>query len=219
MRWFENLSIRSKVMSAFATILVITAILGVFSINRLSAVNDTAVLLSNNYLAAADALGDLDYNSMRFRQLQAAHALASTPQGKAKEAATMRSTAEEVTKAWEQYAPTVDAGQERILADRVMPAWNAYVALNDKFLALSDANQTAAATALYTGEMRDAFHKFGDALNADQDYQLKSGKKEAEVSAETYSSSRTLILVALGIAATLCVAAGWMIVSGVSTPI
>jgi methyl-accepting chemotaxis protein len=219
MRWFENLSIRSKVMSAFATILVITTILGLFSINRLSAVNDTTTALASNYLVASDALGDLAYNTTRYRQLQASHLLASSPQAKAKEAETMRSTVELATKAWEQYSPTVDAGVERTLADKIMPAWNAYVALNDKFIALSDANQTAAATALYVGEMRDAFHKFTDALQADQDYQIKAGNQEAKTAADSYSTSRTLILVALGIAATLCVAAGWMIVSGVSTPI
>jgi methyl-accepting chemotaxis protein len=219
MRWFENLSIRSKVISAFAVILVVTAMLGAFSINRLSAVNETAVALSNNYLVAANALGELDFNSTRYRQLQASHLLVTGAEAKAKEAETMRTASEEITRAWELYAPTVDAGEEKVLADRVMPAWNAYIAFNDRFIALSHVNQTAAATALYTGEMRNAFRKFGEALQADQDYQVKAGKHESMQSAETYSSSRTLILIALGVAAVLGVTAGWMIVSGVSTPI
>jgi methyl-accepting chemotaxis protein len=219
MRWFENLSIRNKVMTAFASILIVTAILGVFAINRLSAVNANADDLSSNYLVAANALAEIDYNTMRYRQLQAAHVLAATPEAKAKEEKTMATTVEAVRKAWESYSPTVDAGAEKALADPIMPAWNEYVALNDKFFELSHANQTAAATALYTGEMRTAFHKFGDALQADQDYQVKAGHQKALDSTETYSESRSLILTALGIAATLCVAAGWMIVSGVSTPI
>jgi len=219
MRWFENLSIRNKVMTAFASILIVTAILGVFAINRLSAVNANADDLSSNYLVAANSLAEIDYNTMRYRQLQAAHVLAATPEAKAKEEKTMATTVEVVRKAWDVYSPTVDAGQEKTLAEPIMPAWNEYVALNDKFFELSHANQTAAATALYTGEMRTAFHKFGDALQADQDYQIKAGHQKALDSTETYSESRTLILTALGIAATLCVAAGWMIVSGVSTPI
>ena len=219
MRWFENLSIRNKVMTAFASILIVTAILGVFAINRLSAVNANADDLSSNYLVASASLGDVAYNSMRYRQLQAAHVLAATAEGKAKEAETMRTTVGEVRKAWELYAPTIDPGTEKELSDRIMPAWNEYVALNDKFFALSNAGQAAAATALYTGEMRTAFHKFGDALQADQNYQVKVGHEKAVESADTYSNSRILILTALGIAATLCVIAGWMIVSGVSTPI
>ena len=219
MRWFENLSIRSKVMTAFAVVLMITAVLGLFAVNRLSAVNDSTVILGTNYLVSADALGSVSYNSMRYRQLQAAHILAPTQDGKAKEAETMRTTADEVTKAWEIYAPTVFPGEEKTLADRIMPAWNAYVALNEKLITLSSANQTAAATALYTGAMRDAFHKFQDALKTDQDFQVKSGHEETRQSGETYSSSRTLILIALSVAATLCAVSGWMIVSGVSTPI
>ena len=49
---------------------------------------------------ASNALGEVDYNCMRYRQLQAAHVLGATPEAKAKEAESMRSTAEEVTKAW-----------------------------------------------------------------------------------------------------------------------
>ena len=105
MSWFQNLSIRSKVMTAFASILIVTAILGVFAINRLSAVNANADDLSSNYLVAANALAEIDYNTMRYRQLQAAHVLAATPEAKAKEAATMRTTAGEVTKAWNGICP------------------------------------------------------------------------------------------------------------------
>jgi methyl-accepting chemotaxis protein len=71
-------------MTAFATILVVTAILGVFSINRLSAVNDNVVDLSSNYLVATYSLGEVDYNTTRFRQLQAAHLLVTTPEATAK---------------------------------------------------------------------------------------------------------------------------------------
>ena len=34
MSWFQNLSIRSKVMTAFAAVLAVTVVLGVFAISR-----------------------------------------------------------------------------------------------------------------------------------------------------------------------------------------
>jgi len=217
--WFQNLTIRSKVMTAFASVLIVCAVLGVFAINRLSAVNDNAVTLSSNYLVSADALGEVAYSSIRYRQLQAAHLLHSAPEDKAKEAESMRQMVEAVSKQWTIYEPTEDPGEEKTLAGRVMPAWNAYLAMNDKFIALSSTNQLQAATALYTGEMRTIFNEFVAALQADQAYQIKSGNKQAADSAATYSSSRMLILAALGLAAAMCIGAGWMIVAGVSTPI
>ena len=219
MNWFQNLTIRSKVLTAFATVLAVTALLGIFSINRLSTVNDGAVTVSTNYLVASDALADLAYNSMRYRQLQAAHILASTTVAKAKEAASMREASAGAAKGWTDYAPTIEAGKERQMADAIQSGWAAYQALDDKFFALSNANQPQAATALYTGEMRDVFHKFTAALDEDRNYQVESGDHLTKEIAQTYASSRTLIISALSFAALLCVAMGWLIVSGVSTPI
>ncbi len=219
MRWFENLSIRSKVMTAFASVLIVTTILGVFAINRLSIVNDGAVLVTDNYLVAANGLSEIASNSMRYRQLQAAYILAPTPADKAKEAKTMATVLEGVNHGWGAYNATVDAGFERGIADEFHGEFNDYVALNDKFMALVDENKINEAVALYRGELRTSFNKFRDHLIKDEDYQIKQAQKAKTDGEQAYSGAHTLILVALGLAATLCVVAGWMIVSGVSTPI
>jgi len=204
---------------AFASILIVTAILGVFSINRLSAVHDNVIDVSSNYLVAAFTLGEIDFNSTRYRESQAAYLLSDTSEAKAKAVADMSDAIEEIRKSWDKYSPTVEAGEEKTVADQLMPTWNAYVTLNNKFMALASAGKTAEAASLYNGEMHEALAKFKAPLQSDQDYQLKAGSKQAEDAAATYSSARMLILAALGLAAALCVAAGWMIVSGVSTPI
>ncbi len=219
MNRFQNLSIRAKVISAFTAVLAVTALLGIFSINRLSIVNDGAVEMSSNYLVAADGLATLGYNATRFRQLQATHLLDTTADGKSQEAASMRAALQAADKGWNTYSPTIEPGYERGIADKFHGLWADYVAMNDKFLQLSNAGKTAEADALYTGEMRSIFDNFTVALQEDQAYQVKSGDDKTKSIAETYASSRTLILSVLGIAALLCLATGWLIVSGVSTPI
>jgi methyl-accepting chemotaxis protein len=219
MSWFENLSIRSKVMTAFASVLVVTAILGVFSINRLSIVNNGAETVADNYLVAANALSEVAANSMRYRQLQAALILAPTVADKAKEAQTMSTVMEKVNHGWTSYEPTVDQGWERGVADKFHSEWSDYIAMNEKFTALVSDNKTADAIAFYRGEMRQAFNKFLADLNDDEAYQIKQGNKAKTDGAEAYSGARVLIMVALGFAVLLCVAMGWLIVSGVSTPI
>ena len=44
-------------MTTFAIVLTVTVILGIFSINRLSSVNDGVVTVSKNYLVASNELG------------------------------------------------------------------------------------------------------------------------------------------------------------------
>ena len=219
MSWFQNLTIRSKVMLAFATVLTITVIMGVFSINGLSTVNDSTVVLSTNYLVATRSLGEVAYSATRYRVFQSSYLLATTAESKSAASAKMRQYEEAASKAWTSYKATVDPGEEQTLAATVESAWNAYLATNDNFVALSNANDTAKANAEFSGNMRDRFQRFVDALDADLSYQTQAAGKQAANAAATYSSSRILIMVALGLAALLCVAMGWLIVSGVSTPI
>jgi methyl-accepting chemotaxis protein len=217
--WFQNLLIRTKVLGAFALVLLMTAGLGLFAITRLSLVHDGAATISGNYLVASNALATVAQNTMRYRQIQASHVLASTPAQKAEEEALMRDVIATSAKAWSVYTPTVDAGAERELVNTIEPQWQAYLDLEDKFLELSRRNNTAAATAFYTGEMRKVFTGFRDALQADLDYQKQAGHAEAERIREAYESAWNWIVGVLLFAAFLCAAAGWAIITGVSTPI
>ncbi len=217
--WFQNLTIRSKVLTAFASVLVVTIILGVFAMNRLSVVNDGAMTVSNNYLVSANSLGGLVANATRYRQLQAAYILTSDRALKDNLAQSMVTALEGVDKGWATYAPTIDPGYERGIAEKFHSEWAQYLATRDKLMELANAGKTAEAAAYYTGETRTIFNKFFTDLQADQDYQLRMGQKATQAGADAYASAHLLIMIALGAAAVLCAIAGWMIVTGVSTPI
>jgi len=216
--WFQNLTIRTKVMLTFAIVLAVTTLLGVFAIGRLSTVNDGAVKVSSNYLVASNELGAFRYNTTRFRQMQASYFIATTPEEKTKERAKQAAQLESAKKHWAAYEPTIDAGAETEIAGKIQPLWSDYLAMEDKFEQLADSKSPATAE-FFTKDMSAAFNKFNDALQADLDYQVQSGQKIGQDIQDTYSSSRTLIIAVLSVAALLCVALGWLIVSGVSTPV
>ena len=205
-------------MMTFSIVLAVTVALGAFSINRLSSVNDGAVIVSSNYLTASNALGGFQYATTRYRQMQGSYLLATTPEEKTKELNKRKAMLENATKQWAIYEPTIDAGTETQIASKIQPLWADYLALEDKFVELETTKPTAAAE-FFTKDMSAAFNKFNSALQADLDYQVTAGKNEAAEIQDTYSSSRNLIITVLTVAALLCVAMGWLIVSGVSTPI
>ncbi|HEY4941433.1 MAG TPA: methyl-accepting chemotaxis protein [Rhizomicrobium sp.] len=219
MSFLNNVTIRAKVIGAFFLLLVVTALLGLFAVNRLSLVNDGAVTISGNYLVASNALGSFAQKTMRFRQVQAAHILGATPEKKAKEEATMAKILDQVHQALTDYAPTIDAGEEQQMAEQVMSNWNDYLALNDNFIAVSRQNNIPASTALYTGEMRTTYNHFMDNLNKLTAHQMKNGNDEAANIRATYESARDWIIGALVLAALMCVVAGFFLITGVSTPI
>jgi hypothetical protein len=62
MSWFQDLSIRGRVMAAFGTVLAVTVLLGGYSINRISSVNDGA---GTGASASTGAVANLALSSAR----------------------------------------------------------------------------------------------------------------------------------------------------------
>jgi methyl-accepting chemotaxis protein len=216
MRALENCSIRTKVTAAFGMVLIVTLALGLLSIQRLGAVNDVAVEIRDNWLPSTGLLGDFAYNAMRYRQLEATRLLASTPEAKGKEEATMKIVAEAAAKDWREYEATIGAGEEQRLAGEITRGWNDYLVLSKQFLALSS---QADEIAFYRGEMRSTFNKAIDVLRADIDLNTREGKKAADNGNEIFGSARVWIIAGLGLAVLLCIAAAGAIILGVSRPI
>jgi methyl-accepting chemotaxis protein len=131
----------------------------------------------------------------------------------------MAATLSGTEKGWATYSPTIDPGYERGIAEKFHSELTDYIAMNDRYMALANTGKTTDAATYYTGEMRTLYNKFWADLQADEAYQLRMGQKATQDGAEAYSSARVLIMVALGLAAALCVAMGWLIVAGVSSPI
>jgi methyl-accepting chemotaxis protein len=219
MKFLENWSIRTKVAVAFGFVLAVAFSLGLVSLQRMSAVNDAAAEIRDDWLPGTRMLGDIAFNAMRYRQIQAAAILASTDEARAKEAGTLKTLIEAEANDWKQYEPLISPGEERRLADQINQGWSEYIALTPKLLELAKGDQKAA-TAFYTGEMRSAFNsKVMDILHTDIDLNTRGGIKAADAGAEIYSSARIFVAVVLVVAALLCLGAGILIVASVSRPI
>jgi len=212
----NNLSIRNKVTLAFAIVCVVVISLGLFAMQRLDSVNRAAADIRDSALPKTRVLGELAYHTMRFRQLEATRALAPDTATKAQEAAGMHRVGEQAAKAIQDFEPLVVQGEESRLADQVQQQWQAYLAVDGKFMAMQDA---VAAAALYRGEMRTGFNKFQDVLQAAITFNVNAARHAADGGAALYASMRVWIIGALVLAALLSAGAGYAIIRSVSRPI
>jgi methyl-accepting chemotaxis protein len=216
---FGNLGIRAKVTGAFALVLVVSIVLGLFAVQRISAVNDAAADIRNNWLPATGLLGNLAGVSERFRIAEANEVLSASDAERAKFEDTNRTTLAARDKAWAEYAATVTLPEEHALADQIAKAWTAYLADDRKLGELLRAGERFEATQFYLTTMRDSFMTVRNLIAKDIAFNTTEGKKAADQGAEIYASSRTWIIAALGLAAALCAFAGWSIIVTVSRPI
>ena len=219
MNFLSNWSIRAKITTAFAVILFTTVALGIFALERLGTVNDAAAEIRDNWLPSTRELG-------KFGQLEGAHhsgigtyILSASDEAMAKQMEALTKTSHLADEAWARYLLMVAPGEERRIADEMSRTKQAYDLLIEQTTTLARNHEKDKAAALYVGEDRTLFQKLRGLSSEDIDLNTKEGTAAADRGATAYSSARIWILGALTLAALLCVAAGYAVITSVSTPI
>ncbi|MDC7684998.1 methyl-accepting chemotaxis protein [Asticcacaulis sp. BYS171W] len=215
---FRNITIRSRIVAAFALLLISTVALGLFAVNRLSAVNKAVDELGSNWLPTANTLGDMSqsFELMRLRQLQL---LTSDEAGRSEIVTNIGKASDALEKTLADYKPLVTPGEEQALADQVFHNMETYRTNSQLYLDKVNAGDIAGATTFFMTDMQDQARTLRDAIRADRAFQLKAGNAAAEAGIALGKQATTMIFVALGITALFTVVVGLMIVRGVSVPV
>lgn len=216
----QNLKIRSKVMGAFAFVLIVSISLGLFSLQRMSMINDSAGDMRDNWLPATRALGDYAYKTLRYRVRSGTLTMAETPETRATEIRSLKQYLIDAEQDWAFYETTVTPGEERQLADQIKADWAKYVALTDKLVDVVNAGDVKKAQAMFTGELSNVFNdEFAATLTKDVDLNVREGKKAADSGLATYLSARYWVIGAIALVAILSCLAGLMMIATVARPI
>ncbi len=217
---FQNLKIRTKVTAAFGFVLLVSVLLGLFALQRLSAVNAAAADMRDNWLPATRALGDFTAATTRYRMRQANLMLSDTAEQRDDDAKTLERFKTDAQKAWDFYETTVTPGEERKLADQIKAGWADYLTKNQKLVTLALSGDIKGASRYFNDDLRKAFvDEISTPLGKDIDLNTRSGKAAADEGEQIYLSAFYWIVGALVLAAVLAAFAGFMIVVSVARPI
>ena len=216
----QNLKIRTKVTIAFGCVLFISIALGVFALQRLSAVNEAAAEIRDNWLPSTRVLGEFSTLVTRHRMRSATVLMAETAEGLATDIQGLGQFRADAEKAWTAYEPLISPGEERKLADQIKAGWTEYNRQTDKLVELIRAGDKKAAIEMFNGEIRKTFtEQISGPLEQDANLNLREGKKAADRGEEAYLSARYWVIGALVVAAIFSVFTGFSIVVSVARPI
>ncbi len=215
----NHLSIRNKVALAFAMVVVVVIGLGLFAVQRLGEVNSVAVEVRDTWLPSVEVLGKIAQLAERYRSDTGTLLVARNDADRTAAEAALAQTDQALQQVRAAYAKLVTSGEEQKLAAAFGQAWTNYDATNTtmrKMLARED--QVNAAT-LFVGAANARMDRFREALQADIDFNERSGKAAGDAAAAVYQSTRLWIIGALLLAGLLAASAGYGIIRGVSRPI
>ncbi|GAA0564869.1 methyl-accepting chemotaxis protein [Rhizomicrobium electricum] len=216
---FRNLSVSKKLVGAFALVLATTIGLGLFAVNSLSTLNDKSVEIRDNWLPAVGDLGEFQYFMTRTRVAQANYVMATTDTQREDMKARMKEYRGKADKHWANYTATVTPGEERMLVDQIVAARNAYEPLQGKVEEVIKTQGRDAGIAYFMHDMRNTYNTFIAAIEKDVAFNRNGGVTAGNEGAATYSTARIWIFIAIGLAAVFCIAAGYVLVRAISTPL
>ncbi len=215
----NRLSVRHKVIIAFAAVLVCTVGLGLFGIERLEAVNANALDIKQNWLPSTRILGRMAQVAERLRSNQSSVLVATANADLDRSLFLIKEQSQLYAKQRSEYQSLIGAGEERRLVDKFDEAWRDYSRLSDTFAGLEAQGKRDDAITLYMKEMRNVMATFRDTVQADIALNVQNGDNTADAGTAVGTSAVHWISVVLALAVVFCLAGGWMLISGVSVPI
>jgi len=211
---FASLSIRAKITSLVAVLLVAMSGLGLLGVLKMRTLNDSTVDIATNWMPSIRELGDLRTSIALYRNAIRTHLLEQTAEGKANIAKRLATIDASIKTTQGKYEKMISSPEEKLLYDDWRKEWGHYTEEATKALALSDksigqfpteAVEYLAKTVFPIGERVDAV------LKKDVDLNNKGGEDSTASAASTYSAALFMVIaivlaaVAIGIVSSIVV--------------
>ena len=216
----KNLRIRTKLIASFCALLAITIGLGLFATERLGKVESHAVNVRNHWLPATRLLGEVKFDTMRYRQRQATIILYETEQERRNEIEYLKKLNGEVEAGFVKLdALLLAADRSRTEYKKMVDNWEDYRQTTEKLAEISRDRGISAGTAYYNGEMRATHGAFKKELQVLIDEQIAGADMETQKGDEAYQSAKVLVVVALIAAMAATVTILYLLVRAIATPV
>jgi methyl-accepting chemotaxis protein len=191
MNMFSKMKIAMKLGLGFGTVLILTIVLGVFSLLQMSKLNAGVLDIGTNWMASITYISQLRFDASKERRWELNYFL------EADKVAAQRSLDEAITAMQEVeklYEPTIASEEERGLYQGFRSAWDKHVAVKDQYMELIHQGKEKEASSLAMSEGLTTFAAADQFLADDVKLNVKGGATAMKLAAETYSSARYLVI-------------------------
>ncbi|WP_034297014.1 methyl-accepting chemotaxis protein [Herbaspirillum sp. RV1423] len=194
MKWFYNLRIANKLVISVVGVLILTAILGVFSIAQLSRVSQASTDISTNWMPSMRSALQMKAALSRIRASELQHILSDNDQDFG---FYERAIAAQLTQFKEfdaKYLSLVSEPEEKKAYTEFKKNFNMYLAENAKVLGLSRVKKVDEARELVRGDSTRLYRLINDQLDRMGEISEAGSAKADEAAISMYESSRIWIV-------------------------
>jgi len=203
-----KLSVRAKLLAAFAVTFVLTLAIGLLALSRLGAVGDEVTSLGREHVPQTEQMGEATTLANKIRKDQL-HYLLVAPKDRAEVLNDdLGGALKDLAAIFRRYPRSSGTYAEAQKLKRVV---DAYVRTAAPFVRLQNAGDTKAAAAAIDNPVWDEVKA---AMETWQKAQVADGRRQAELGESRVASARRLIVVGMGVALLLSVGLALVISGG-----
>ena len=211
-----NLRVHTKILCAFGLMLSMMLGVSLAAINRLSAINDHAADVRNNWLPSTGALGQLLTAVLDMRVYEARFAMAKDDAERQQAIIPLNERTHTVERLRAAYEQLISKGTEDEKHMRAFDAaWIVHKQLDSKYVYVGSAN----ALDLFAEANRKSYLDARAALQDDLDFSVAEGKKAADQGYEIYETTKAFLIGMMAVALATCLVLAYAIISNLSGPI
>jgi methyl-accepting chemotaxis protein len=219
---FNSLSIRAKIMTVVAVLLIALTGMGLLAVKYMRAIEANTVDIATNWMPSVRVLGDLRAGVITYRNVIREHMLAETMEEKLAAEKTLAGVVESNNKIRAAYEPLITSPDERALYNEWSKLWGDYKKGTEEVMALS--RKSAGQTPRDAHELNSkTVNKIGiaadEVLKKDIDLNNNGADKATTDAADSYSSAVWTLMLILGAALMAGIAVSFFMVRDVSNGI
>src|SRR3954468_18932264 len=198
-----TISIRAKIISVVAFLLVAMAGMGLLAVMKMRSMNANTVDITTSWMPSVRVLGDLRAGVITYRNVIREHMLSETLEEKLAMEKTLATVVESNVKIRTAYEPMIPSPQERALYNEWVKLWESYKKGTEDVMALTrkaigqiprEAHELNTKTVNKIGLDADAV------LKKDIDLNNAGADKAAQDAADSYAAALVMLALILGAA-------------------
>jgi methyl-accepting chemotaxis protein len=216
---FASLSIRAKITSLVAILLIALSGLGVLGLMKMRTLNASTVDIGTNWLPSVRALGELRASIALYRNAIRTHLLETTTEGKIEIDKRMASIDDSIKKTQSTYAKLISSPEEQKIYDNWVKEWTLYTTDAAKVIAMSHKSVGQFPTEAVDYLAKTIFpigQRVDDILQKDIDLNNKGADDSTATAESTYSSAFFVVLTILFVSIGVGVGASILVIRDVS---
>ena len=134
---FASMSIRAKIISVVALLLIVLTAMGLLGISSMRMMNANTVDITSNWLPSVRVLGDLRAATITYRNVVREHMLAETLDEKLAQEKTAATVLDTINTAAKSYETMIALPEERTIYQQWKSVWDKYLAGSQQVMELS----------------------------------------------------------------------------------